>query len=90
MIMNVVIIDIIATELHASLHEGHPDHQLQGCCAEAGDLMEMVVWRVPKPVPPCGHCFKYRLVYVVNGTRVIGYDNERGKGDHRRRHRLGK
>ena len=20
---------------------------------------------------------------VVNGTRVIGYDNERGKGDHR-------
>ncbi|WP_041651016.1 toxin-antitoxin system TumE family protein [Acidithiobacillus ferrivorans] len=51
--------------------------------APNGNLMEMVVWRVPKPVPPCGHCFKYRLVYVVNGTRVIGYDNERGKGDHR-------
>ena len=30
--------------------------------APNGDLMEMVVWRVPKPVPPCGHCFKYRLV----------------------------
>ncbi|MBU2722092.1 hypothetical protein HF568_02355, partial [Acidithiobacillus ferridurans] len=35
--------------------------------APNGDLMEMVVWRVPKPVPPCGHSFKYRLVYVVNG-----------------------
>jgi hypothetical protein len=22
-------------------------------------------------------------VYVVNGDRVVGYDNERGKGDHR-------
>lgn len=51
--------------------------------APNGDLMELVVWRVPKPVPPCVHDFKYRLVYVVNGTRVIGYDNERGKGDHR-------
>lgn len=51
--------------------------------APNGDLMELVVWRVPKPVPPCAHDFKYRLVYVVNGTRVIGYDNERGKGDHR-------
>ena len=48
-----------------------------------GDLMELVVWRVSKPVPPCAHDFKYRLVYVVNGTRVISYDNERGKGDHR-------
>lgn len=50
--------------------------------APNGDLIEMVVWRVPAPVPPCWHNFKYRLVYVVNGTRVIGYDNERGKGDH--------
>lgn len=24
-----------------------------------------------------------RLVYVVDGVRVVGYDNERGKGDHR-------
>lgn len=26
---------------------------------------------------------KYRMVYVVDGKRVVGYDNERGKGDHR-------
>lgn len=24
-----------------------------------------------------------RLVYVVDGRRVVGYDNERSKGDHR-------
>ncbi|MEZ5332212.1 MAG: DUF6516 family protein [Thermoanaerobaculia bacterium] len=48
-----------------------------------GALVEMVVWRVPAPVPPATHGFKYRLVYVVGGKRIIGYDNERGKGDHR-------
>jgi hypothetical protein len=46
-------------------------------------FVEVVVWRVPTPVPPSEHWFKYRLVYVVEGTRVVGYDNERGKGDHR-------
>lgn len=47
-----------------------------------GAIIEMVVWRTPEPVPPTTHGFKYRLVYVVNGERVIGFDNERGKGDH--------
>jgi len=37
---------------------------------------------VPTPVPPTTHGFKYRLVYIVNGVRVVGFDNERGKGDH--------
>ena len=46
-------------------------------------VVEMVVWRVPSPVPPSEHGFKYRLVYVVDGQRLVGYDNERGKGDHR-------
>ena len=46
-------------------------------------FVEIIVWQVPKPVPPSGHPFKYRLVYVVKGKRVVGYDNERGKGDHR-------
>jgi hypothetical protein len=48
-----------------------------------GGLVEMVVWRVPEPVPPTMHGFKYRLAYIVKGKRVLGYDNERGKGDHR-------
>lgn len=44
---------------------------------------EVVVWRVPEPVPPAEHPFKYRLAYVVAGACVLRYDNERGKGDHR-------
>jgi hypothetical protein len=48
-----------------------------------GDIVEMVVWMLPEPVPPTTHGFKYRLVYVRGGQRVLGYDNERGKGDHR-------
>ena len=48
-----------------------------------GGLVEMVVWRVPLPVPPSEHGFKYRLVFVRDGQRVVGYDNERGKGDHK-------
>lgn len=48
-----------------------------------GSLAEMVVWRVPAPVPPSSHYYKYNLVYIIDGIRVLGYDNERGKGDHR-------
>jgi hypothetical protein len=48
-----------------------------------GDIIEFVVWRVPVPVPPSRHDFKYRAAYVVEGKRVVGFDNERGKGDHK-------
>lgn len=44
---------------------------------------EVAVWRVPEPVAPSEHPFKYRLAYVVRGQCVLRYDNERGKGDHR-------
>ena len=45
--------------------------------------VEMVVWKVPAPVPPSQHAFKYRLAFVRGGKRIAGYDNERGKGDHK-------
>ncbi len=48
-----------------------------------GGLVEMKIWKLPCPVPPCDHIFKYRLVYILNGERLVGFDNERGKGDHR-------
>lgn len=48
-----------------------------------GTGVEFVVWRVPEPVPPAEHPYKYRLVYLENGQRVVGFDNERGKGDHK-------
>jgi hypothetical protein len=46
-------------------------------------LVEMVIWRLPRPVHGSRHRFKYRLAFVVNGTCVLRYDNEAGKGDHR-------
>jgi hypothetical protein len=46
-------------------------------------FVDMAVWRVPQPVPPSAHDFKYRLAYIVAGECVLRYDNERNKGDHR-------
>lgn len=51
--------------------------------AYAHGIIEIVIWAVPQPVPPSEHGFKYRLVFIRDGRRVVGYDNERGKGDHR-------
>jgi hypothetical protein len=48
-----------------------------------GGIVEMVLWRVPSPVPPSVHDLKYSLFYGRPGVREVGYDNERGKGDHR-------
>jgi len=53
---------------------------------ENGAIRQVTIWLVPQPVPPATHRFKYRLVYVMGGVRVIGFDNERGKGDHRHLH----
>lgn len=47
-----------------------------------GAILEVVIWKVPTPVPPTDHGYKYSAVYVVNDARVVGFDNERGKGDH--------
>lgn len=51
--------------------------------ARHGGIVEIVIWRLPRPVPPCTHPYKYRLVFVKSGRRIVGFDNERGKGDHR-------
>ena len=48
-----------------------------------GSLIDMVIWLVPEPVPPTSHGLKYRLCYGRAGRRLVGCDNERGKGDHR-------
>jgi len=47
-----------------------------------GGVIELVVWRVTEPVLPSGHGFKYRTAYAIDGVRVVGFDNERGAGDH--------
>lgn len=51
----------------------------------SGAIVEEVVWKLPRPEPDRPHGYKYRLAYVREGKRIVGYDNERGKGDHRHR-----
>ncbi len=46
-------------------------------------FVELVVWRLPMPLPGNCHSFKYRLALVVNGSCVLRYGNESGKGDHK-------
>lgn len=48
-----------------------------------GTFVEMVIWRVPRPVDGSSHDYKYRLFFGRPGERLVGYDNERSKGDHR-------
>ncbi|OFZ99554.1 MAG: hypothetical protein A2Z64_04660 [Betaproteobacteria bacterium RIFCSPLOWO2_02_67_12] len=49
----------------------------------ADAFVEVAIWRVPTPLAPSTHRFKYRLAYVVKERCVLRYDNERAKGDHR-------
>ena len=48
-----------------------------------GAIIEIKVWRVPENVPASRHDLKYSLFYGRPGVRLVGYDNERSKGDHR-------
>ncbi len=50
-----------------------------------GAISEMRLWLLPAPVLGSMHRFKYSLFYGYPGRRAVGYDNERGKGDHRHR-----
>jgi Family of unknown function (DUF6516) len=47
-----------------------------------GAIVETVIWELPHPVPGSSHLFKYRLYFGRKGKRIVGFDNERGKGDH--------
>ena len=48
-----------------------------------GSIVRIRVWEVAEPVPPSEHRFKYSCFYGRPGVRMVLYDNERGKGDHR-------
>lgn len=69
----IAIIDNMKAELLYRYREDYSD----------GAIMEVVIWRVPEPIQGSGHSYKYRLFYGHPGQRLVGYDNERGKGDHR-------
>jgi len=46
-------------------------------------IAEIKLWLVPSAVRGSKHSFKYSLYYGRDGKRLISYDNEAGKGDHR-------
>ena len=48
-----------------------------------GAVVELKIWLLGSPVLGSSHTLKYSLFYGERGARVVGYDNERGKGDHR-------
>lgn len=46
-------------------------------------FVEIVVWKVLRPVPGSEHDLTYRLALIERRICVLRYDNETGKGDHR-------
>lgn len=48
-----------------------------------GFIQEMVIWRLPAADAERPHGLKYSLYFGRDGHRLVVYDNERGKGDHR-------
>jgi len=48
-----------------------------------GAIREMSIWKLPEKNMERPHGLKYSLFYGYPGTRLVGYDNEQGKGDHR-------
>jgi len=48
-----------------------------------GMIVEMTIWQLPETSKERPHGLKYSLFYGRVKQRIIGYDNERGKGDHR-------
>ena len=50
---------------------------------ENGAIIDVKIWRLPARAPERPHGLKYSLFYGRPGKRIVGYDNETGKGDHR-------
>jgi hypothetical protein len=49
-----------------------------------GAIREMVLWQLPRNTTEKSYGLNYRLYYgLPDGTCIVRYDNEAGKGDHR-------
>jgi Family of unknown function (DUF6516) len=48
-----------------------------------GSVVEMTIWKLPHPTAERTHGLKYSLFFERDGQRIVNYDNERGKGDHK-------
>lgn len=48
-----------------------------------GTIIDIKIWQLPDVTTERPHGLKYSLFYGRAGERIVGYDNETGKGDHR-------
>lgn len=48
-----------------------------------GMIVQIKVWKLPYTTDERPHGLKYSLFFGRKGERIVGYDNEAGKGDHR-------
>jgi len=48
-----------------------------------GTIIQVRVWRLPRPSAERPHGLKYSLFFGRPRQRIVGYDNESGKRDHR-------
>ena len=48
-----------------------------------GSIVEMTIWQLPHATAERAHGLKYSLFYGRDGKRLVAYDNELGKGDHK-------
>ncbi len=48
-----------------------------------GTIIQIRVWRLPAVSEERPHGLKYSLFYGRPGERIVGYDNEAGRSDHR-------
>jgi hypothetical protein len=48
-----------------------------------GTIIQIKFWQLPYTTDERPHRLKYSLFYGGKGERIVGYDNEAGKGNHR-------
>ena len=53
-----------------------------------GSIVEMTIWQLPHASSERAHGLKYSLFYGRDGKRIVGYDNELGKSDHKHVHEV--
>ena len=46
-------------------------------------IVQMTIWQLPRSTQERPHGLKFSLFYGGPDGRIVGYDNESGKGDHK-------
>ena len=48
-----------------------------------GTITQIRIWKLPQATEERPHGYKYSLFFGRPGERLVGYDNDRDKGDHK-------